>query len=197
MMRVTGLGLVLVIAAGIVLTAVGQGEPKSAARAGAPSAGAQPATQPASTQPATGPRTQRPPAQQEIIQGLLRDRERIVPIPPQGSEPIPGKEVAPAGAGAAGEGPALLPDGTTIVERPGRLLAEDGKLKFVFVTDEGQPQLRTMELLPNSYLEAMERLAQGGESEFIITAEVTRYKQQNYLLLHKVLHRVGHGNLGP
>jgi hypothetical protein len=155
-------------------------------------AGKQPG--PTASAPASAPispRTLRKPAQAEIIQDLLREREQqgvILPQDPQTGEPVP---VRP---GESTDG--LIPEGTILVERPGRLVTDNGRPTFVFLTPETGGHTQTMELLPNQLLEAMERQSASG-AQFTISAQVTRYRGRNYLLLLKVLRRVSHGNISP
>jgi hypothetical protein len=137
------------------------------------------------------PRTLRKPAQAEIIQDLLREREQQGVILPQDPQTGQSAVVQP---GESSEG--LIPEGTILVERPGRLVSEDGRPTFLFLTLETGGQVQAMELLPNQLLEAMERQS-ASTAQFTISAQVTRYRGRNYLLLLKVLRRVGHGNLSP
>ncbi len=155
-----------------------------------------PTSQP-STRPAQGQTTLRRPPQAEILEKLL---DRQVAPPP----------VLPREAGdrrrAEGPGPhmvrdktgaGLLVEGTILVERAGRLVVGTDRDQFVFNADEGAEGLQTMGICPNQLLEAMEEQAESGNTEFIISAEVTRYHGQNYLLIRKVLRRVPNGNLNP
>ncbi len=141
----------------------------------------------AATRPAPTNTVLRRPAQADILKNLLSREARPAPIKPQ--DPQTGKVDQP--------GEPLLLEGSFVVERPGRLVHEDGRAKFVFLEEGGAPALRTMEILPNQLLEMMEREADSGFAEFVISAEVTRYKGTNYLILRKILRRVGHGNLTP
>lgn len=156
----------------------------------------EPDTKPADSQPATRPAetgtTLRKPAQADILKNLLGQRDRLRPIRPQPSE-----EPSEAGAGVGPDGLPLLLEGTFLVERPGRLMREDGRAVFVFRVDADRAASRSMPMLENQLLETMEGEAEAGFSEFIISAEVTRYGGRNFLLLRKVLRRVGHGNIGP
>jgi hypothetical protein len=174
-----------------------QSPPGTSESAAEPHPQTRPATStgPAGTQPAA-PRTLRRPAQAEIIENLLRDRDRTRMVVPPVATTRPASSSAPAGRQATQE-PALLVDGTVLVERPGRLVRDTGRPMFVFLGEGTQPQLQTMELLPNQLLEAMEHEAERGYSEFIISARVTAYRGKNYLLLLKVLRRTPHGNLAP
>jgi hypothetical protein len=156
----------------------------------------QTATRPADTQPDTRPAdtsgTLRKPAQANILKGLLRQAERPEPI-----RPI--EAAAPKGGAAAkgADGLPLLLEGTMLVERPGRLIHEDGRAKLVLLADTNSQSPRTVEIIPSQLLEAMEREERAGFSEFIVSAEVTRYKDRNYLMLRKILRRVGNGNVAP
>jgi hypothetical protein len=155
-------------------------------------AGAQQVESQPTTQPAEAAGTLRKPAQADILRGLLRQAERPTPIRPV--EVGPGQ---PQGPARGADGQPLILEGTMIVERRGRLVHEEGRAKFVLHADVDSPAPRTLEIVPSQLLEAMEREEQAGFAEFIITAEVTRYKDRNYLILRKILRRVGHGNVGP
>jgi hypothetical protein len=154
----------------------------------------EPPTRPTASQPSTQPAetssTLRKPAQANILKGLLRHAERPEPIQPA--------ESATPKRGAAAKGPDGLPlllEGTMLVERPGRLIHEDGRAKLVLYADTESQSPRSIEIMPSQLLEAMEREQRAGFNEFVISAEVTRYKDRNYLMLRKILRRVGHGNV--
>ena len=151
-------------------------------------------TQPPASQPSTQDTstTLRKPAQANILKGLLRQAERPEPIRPAESA-APKKGAVTKGA----DGLPLLMEGTMLVERPGRLIHEDGRAKLVLFADTDSQSPRTVEIVPGQLLEAMEREERAGFSEFIVSAEVTRYKDRNYLVLRKILRRVGNGNVAP
>ncbi len=153
------------------------------------------ATQPAS-RPAESPSSLRKPAQANILKGLLGRHERPRPILPQSAHDAE-DGVDPVAGAIDPEGHPLLLEGTFLIERPGRLVYEDGRANFALQVDGGDQGVRTLELCPNQLLEAMEREAKSGFTEFIVSAEITRYRGRNYLLLRKILRRVDHGNLGP
>ncbi len=156
----------------------------------------QPSTKQATSQLASRPAEPstilRKPEQAEILRNLLTQQDRPVPVKPRTDA---GR--AETAARMASAGRPLLLEGTFLVERPGRLVMEEGRAKFVFHVDGTSPEPCTMQLLENQLLETLEREATAGFSEFIISAEVTRYRGSNYLLLRKVLRRTSHGNLGP
>jgi hypothetical protein len=156
-----------------------------------------PATKPAETQPASQPAgtTLRNPEQIEILKNLLNRQDRAMPVRPQPAQK-PGQE-APTSQATDAEGHPLLLEGTFLSERPGRLVREEGRAKFVCYIDGGGQAPRAIEILESQLLEAMEREAEAGFSEFIVSGEVTRYRGRNYLLLRKILRRVDNGNLGP
>jgi hypothetical protein len=130
----------------------------------------------------------RPPSQADILRKLLARDERATPILPQDPQK-PGTTLDV-------EGLPLLLEGTFITERPGRLVHEDGRARFIFYPEGGRIS-RSLEILQCQLLEMMEREADAGFSEFVVSGEVTRYRDRNYLLLRKILRRAGHGNLSP
>ena len=142
-----------------------------------------PASAPAS-QPAAAPRV---PPQVELLRPLLRRQARPMPILPRSSGAQDKGQDAKAEA-------RLLAEGTLLVERPGQFVRANGVPTFRF---EDAPELPAMQLLPNSWLEAMEELADNGFTRFVISAEVTRYRGKNYLLLVKFRRQASHGNVGP
>lgn len=166
----------------------------AAAIASARQAQEPPPSPPPTTQPAEPTAPAPIPDEAQLIRDLLRSREKTAPLSPQ--EPgSPAQTLAPTTQPATDD-PGLLPDGTLIVERQGRLIWEDGKPLFVSLLPQ-TGESETLALLPNRLLEAMEAAAEHTESQFIISAEVTLYRGRNFLLLRKVLRRVEHGNLGP
>lgn len=164
--------------------------PQETTKSGADSATTQPATKPVRR---SG--TLREPAQAEVLRKLLGRESRyqaILPQPPESK----GERGISESRSPSTKAPALLLEGTTLVERPGRLLITGDRAEFAFYDDGGET-LRTIEINKNGYLEVMERSAKAGVDEFIISAEVTRYRDKNYLNVLKVLRRVPNGNLGP
>lgn len=173
-----------VLATLLLAQAVAQNVPaENPPRAAAAPAASQPAQEP--------PRTARRPVQAEILEALLRDREAQKPIQPVDPS-------APAGqAGATPETANLLLEGSILVDRAGRLVRKQERAEFEFVGQTGDQALPPMIILESQYLEAMEREADAGAREFVITAEVTRYKGRNYLRLLKLTRRLENGNLSP
>jgi hypothetical protein len=185
MERRTLLKLSLAAAGATVLKGMAQGA------AGSPNGSLAPASAPASAP--VSRHTLRRPAQAEIIEDLLRQRDEAGVILPQ--DPQAGDSSAALQPGATDES-GLIPEGTILVERPGRLVSEGGRPTFVFLAAATGAHVQSMELLPSQLLEAMERESTVN-TEFTVSGQVTRYRGRNYLLLLKVLHRVGHGNLSP
>lgn len=157
-----------------------------------------PTTQP-TTQPANPDADLRKPDQAEVLRKLLQRRDTIRPIEPQ-TPPAESPTAAPTSAGATlgnTDDEAPLLEGTFIIERPGRFIVEGDQPRFLFQMKGGGKAPQSLELLPNKLLELMEAESQKGFSEFIISAEVTSYQGKNYLLLRKVLRRVGNDNVAP
>ena len=156
------------------------------------------AAKPGESQPASQPAGQtvspRNPTQARILQELLRDAEQTRPTPILSDPGV--EEDSPAGVGDGQK--SLLPDGYGLVERPGRLVRSGERVKFHFTS--GSPAgdaPDVMEFNKNRWLEAMEAEAEAGVTEFIISAEVTRYRGRNYLNLLKYRRQIAHGNLSP
>ncbi len=155
------------------------------------------------TKPAQPPASQPPdttilrrPAQANILKNLLAREERAMPVRPDSAISRSGQTTGDQGLAEAARQP-TLPEGTFLVERPGRLVREDGRPMFVFHADGSTSVPTMMELCPNQLLELMEREATAGVNDFIVSGEVTQYRDRNYLILRKILRRVGHGNLAP
>jgi len=159
------------------LVAITAGQPPPAA----------PPSQPAS-QPASQP-TLRPPPQAEVLKQLLREQERPAGIPPQ---ELRGGGARREEGGLRLRGATLLAEGTRLREKSGRFV-QGARQEFHF----DEPDLPSMEILKNSWLETMERLSEGGAAKFVISGEVSRYRGQNCLTLWKVRRQPDNGNLAP
>ncbi len=154
-----------------------------------PVAGSPPATQPAGQ--TVSPRN---PTQARILAELLRDAEQARPRPIL-SDPDTGSVASPADLG---DGVSLLPDGYLLGDRSGRLVRRGDHVEFHFTPGgpaEDAPGIMTLN--KNALLEAMETEAEAGVKEFVISAEVTRYRGHNYLNLLKYRRQLSHGNLTP
>jgi hypothetical protein len=150
--------------------------------------------QPSADQPESQPAVRtlpRNPRQAQIFEALLGDTQR-----PRGPTIL---SQEPGSSGELPEGSAsLFLEGTRLSERPGRVVRSDGQSLFHFKPgsiSEGAPDV--IEFNKNGLLEAMEAEADAGVMEFIISAEVTRYRDRNYLNLLKYRRQVSHGNLSP
>src|SRR5262249_29620588 len=141
------------------------------------------------SQPASQP-SGRTPEQASVLKELLRSVDRPAITTP---EPIRSSEPSPA----ARKDDSLQAEGTLLVEKPGRLIRSGERSEFKFTSPEGKGLAQPLELLPNSWLEYMEKEADAGASEFIITADVTTYRGRNFLMLRTYRRQVSHGNLNP
>lgn len=146
-----------------------------------------PVANPQSSETASEPPPERRPrpAQVDVLQDLLRDRERTRSVRPQFNELSPN--------GFDGD---LFPEGS-VTTRAGRLVLGDGTTKFRFNSSDEKLGGRTFEVLKNAWLERMERDTQAGMTEFIVSGEVTRYRGSNYLLIRNYRRQVSNGNLTP
>lgn len=156
-----------------------------------------PDTQPATPQQQATPATM--PSAAEMIEVLQRDRQIDVPIPPSEPPERPGeihRHLTPPIA-PTGEQPMLMPEGTFVVDRPGRLVREGEWWTFVFESADGNVRHDPLRLLPSRQVEIMEQTSDGGARSvvFVVSGEITEYHGRNYLLLRKVLVRRDLGNL--
>lgn len=159
--------------------------PPAPAGSGEPPPASQPASQPSGS-------TYRSPREGEILKRLIQSKEAPVILPEK-----PGRETGLLGAQRERANPDLLLEGTILSERPGRLVDMEGRPSLELLPTAEFTQTQTMPLLENRLLEALEQQAARGVSEFVVTAEVTRYHDKNYLLLKKVIQRVPNRNLAP
>jgi hypothetical protein len=157
-----------------------------------PDAGQQPPSSEPTSQPATRP-SLRHPVQARIYEELLRDAEQSRAAPLLPVDPETGRAAAETESRMS-----LLLEGTPLIERTGQLVRSGQRSEFRFEPGGLAGEMPdTMEILRNSWLEAMEREAEAGVQRFVISAEVTRYRDRNYLLLLKYRRPISHGNLGP
>jgi hypothetical protein len=131
----------------------------------------------------------RKPEQIKVFEDLLKDSDRAV-IQPEGGS---GTSDALDAQGSAG----VLPEGTTLAERPGRLLRSGDHYEFEFMPDASSTGPKSMEILRSEFLEEMQRQSDSVGGQFVVSGEVTRYHNQNFLLIRKLRRQMGHGNISP
>ncbi len=138
---------------------------------------------------------------EELLKELQKDAQKVPrPVTPA-DKPGPAQrrmvEAARTSAGARPAASKLLPDGSRIVDRPGRLTREGSYFTFSFESrGQGAPEM-PIRLLPNRLLEDMESVSAGGSKSmiFVVSGEVTEYRGVNYLLVQMLLVRPDLGNL--
>jgi len=163
-----------------------------------PPAGQVPDSEAPATQPTSQPGQQtrpRGPTQARILEELLRGTEQRVarPILPEAAANSEGAEAENGESGRS-----LLLDGTPIWDRSGHLVHFGDRSEFHFDptgADNAGPAV--MEFNKNALLEAMEAEAEAGVAGFRISAEVTRYRGHNYLILRKYRRQISNDNLAP
>jgi len=141
-------------------------------------------------------RTPRQPSAEDIIREFQKQRPQLMPLAPVGLEDetiVSGEDSSKNGVRKA----PLLPDGSLLVDRAGRVIKEGPWWLFVFESDNDSLLEPPMKLLPCQALERMVRESRGGTDSvvFIVTAEVTDFKGENYLLPRKVMRKRNLGNL--
>lgn len=149
-----------------------------------------------------GPDPRRNISPEELLKELQKDTMRTGrPVTPSDKPgPAQRRVVEVENVAAGGVRPIsrkLLPDGSRIVDRPGRLTREGNYFTFSFESrGQGTPEM-PIRLLPNRLLEDMEIVSAGGSKSivFVVSGEVTEYRGVNYLLVQMLLVRPDLGNL--
>lgn len=148
---------------------------------------------------ARDPEPRREPSYSEILKELQEEsRKESRGVVHSG---VPGKTAQkvqlPAGNAIAPPSERLLPDGSRLVDRPGRLTRDGDHFVYSFESRSEGATERPIRLLPNRLLEDMEMYSENGLKPivFIVSGEVTEYHGQNYLLIQKLLVRPDTGNI--
>ena len=146
------------------------------------------------------PAMPRQPDPRDIIRQLREERAPNVPILPAGTpksradgaraafDPVsPNAQIEP-----------LLPEGSYLVDRTGRLVKSGPWWTFVMEGSSQVVRSRPLRLLPSQLLTTMEQASGSADRGilFVISGEITEYEGINYVLLRKVLIHRGTGNLG-
>ena len=124
------------------------------------------------TQERTDPRSRQ--TAEDLLRALQADRppsEIIIPASRASIDP------------ATRDAHLLLPEGTAVVERRGRLVRQGSG--WDFLPDDGRP----MTVLPNAQLEVMVALQEnsGSEMRFVVSGEAMVFKNLNFLLIRQAL----------
>jgi hypothetical protein len=157
---------------------------------------------PRAADPAESTVLQKEPSAESVLEELLEDRPlRTVVLPDQDAtereteaiDPVP---LEPSTSEGDHAGPAW-PDDTVLANRTGRILASDDGWTFAFENRGHQPDARPISVLPNRLLESAIAHSAGGSRSvvFLVTGEITVHRNQNYMLLRKVIIRRDLGNL--
>ncbi len=148
---------------------------------------------------ADDPEPRREPSQTEILRELQRQSRKEMKTPIKTGVPgeTPKKVELPPGNAIAPLQDKLLPDGSRIVDRPGRLTRDGDSFLYSFESRGEGLADRPIRLLPNRLLENMEMYSENGQKPivFIVSGEITEYHGANYLLVQKLLVRPDTGNL--
>lgn len=162
---------------------------------------------PAASQPTTQP------SSKQVMQSLLKQRPPSAVIKPNKAptvEYVPGRTESAPGAGklnpdilgvAPGEKPPhLLPEGTFIINRRGRMIrSKDGSRElFAFQADSQKAPEAPMILQACRKLESMEKIVtqRGNSVVFILSGQVHTYRGANYLMPTMIKVAPPRNNLG-
>jgi len=150
----------------------------------------------------------------QVMEQLLQQRQQgptieptreaeVTPEPSRVGAPAAAVDLDPAVLGVApgGEQPKLLPEGTFIVTRRGRLIrSSDGAhVLFVFEADDQASPEAPMILMPCRKLQDMEDYTEkhGDQTVFRLSGQVHTYRSANYLLPTMMVIDINRGNLTP
>ena len=91
----------------------------------------------------------------------------------------------------------LIPGGTPLMSRPGRLVRSGDWLTFYFESDHPDNPQPAMKMLPSQTLSLMMEAAPAHTPGlvFLVSGEVTEYRGENYLLARAAMRRIDSGNL--
>lgn len=91
----------------------------------------------------------------------------------------------------------VLPDGTPLVSRPGRVTHEGSWWVFVFESDRPDAPEPPIKILPSRSLEIMTQAHARGAAGlvFIVSGEISAFDGENYLLVRSAIRRVELGNI--
>lgn len=146
----------------------------------------------------------------EQVLAALRGSEPDRPVRAATSEPAPLPDgTTPSAASPTGrhrerrrerEVAAVVarrPEGSTVAQRPGRLLRDHDWWTFVFESDQADYPQPPMKLLPNMSLQRMIEASRHATAGlvFLVTGDVTLYEGENYLLPRVAIRRIDSGNL--
>ena len=126
----------------------------------------------------------------DLVDELRRQRPATEIVRPERTlEEFPSEQAASGGQ--------LLPEGTMIPRRLGRVVRDGTWWTFVFESDHPEHPEPPIRLLPNSYLEVIARMARTIPTGLVfeVSGEVSEFEGNNYLLLRSCVRRQDLGNL--
>lgn len=132
------------------------------------------------------------PTAEEVLARMRREKPTNEALPPLSKQ----EEVDSVRSVAARQD--LLPEGSPLSNRPGRLIKpDDCWWTFVLESDHKDRPEPRLRLLPCSRLEQMVRAVENASTDivFVVTGEVTVFDGENYLLVRVARRRTDTGNL--
>jgi hypothetical protein len=132
-----------------------------------------------------------PDAPVDDVLAVLKAREPDNPVLQAGQDGF--------SAGSVAYTPGLVPDGTLMASRAGRVVRQDEWWLFIFESDHPDHREPPMKLLPNLVTATMVTAVEqeGVGAVFLVSGEVTQFAGENFLLPQFATRRVEMGNLRP
>jgi len=166
--------------------------PSSASASEKKREGTLPPASPSKLEPAATPK----PAMEGSVDEVLAQLQAQAPP----SRPMSMTVVAPASqpVDAVDKRPLASPEGAPIVDRPGRLIQQEGWSVFAFESDHPEHPEPPLRVLPNLNLEMMIEASRRGTNGlvFMVSGQVTTFGLENYVLIRSARNRLVASNLG-
>lgn len=128
---------------------------------------------------------------ESVLERLQREEPKQNVMPPAAVRSGPRPRTV------AGASHTLAPDGTPLVDRPGRIVRDGSWWTFAFESDHPDSPEAPLKLLPANALELMVRASDEGKESvvFLLSGEVTLFQDESFLLPRFVIRRISSDNL--
>lgn len=146
--------------------------------------------------PAAAPEKKKPGSNEQSIERVIESIRLLRPPVESLAPQVLSSPTDPSNDGASFN-PSVLPEGTVVVRRPGRIVRRRNSWFFVFESDHSDYPEPPIVLHPNQTVELMIKTSEQGAKGlvFLVTGDVTLFQNRNYLLPRVAIRRIDSGNL--